>query len=210
MSFETSVFINCPFDAGYFPLLRPVLFCVIDLGFEPRIASERLNSSEMRVEKITELIRAARLAIHDLSRLQANEIGELFRLNMAFELGLDVGCRTFGGGKFSEKKCLILEADKHRYRNAISDLSGSDIAAHGNVPEQALTEVRNWLKAESKLEVPGPTGVWGRFNDFMAWNYDKLKLQRYSDRDIENLPVSELLQCMKDWNRTHPLPARPS
>jgi len=208
VSFEASVFINCPFDTDYLPLLRPILFCVIDLGFEPRIANERVNSSEMRVEKILELIRASKFAIHDLSRLQASEIGELFRLNMAFELGLDVGCRMFGGGLFSEKKCLVLEADKHRYQNAISDLAGSDIAAHGNIPEQALTEVRNWLRVESKLKVPGPTGVWGRFNEFMAWNYDDLNLQGYSDRDIDKLPVHELLQCMKDWIRTRPLPAR--
>jgi len=121
---------------------------------------ERLNSAEARVQKIVELLREAKFAIHDLSRIKADDKGELFRLNMAFELGLDVGCRVFGGGKFAGKKCLILETEKYRYQAAISDLSNSDIAVHRNEPAQALTEVRNWLFAESKLEVPGPTALW--------------------------------------------------
>lgn len=210
MTFETSVFINCPFDSAYLPILRPVLFCVIDLGFEPRIALERLNSAEARVQKIVELLREAKFAIHDLSRLKASEKGEFFRLNMAFELGLDVGCRIFGGGEFAEKKCLILETEKYRYQAAISDLSNSDIAVHGNHPPQALTEVRNWLSSEAKLKVLGPTALWGRFTDFMAWNYDDLKRQGFSDRDVEELPVPELMQCMKDWVRAHPSRGRQS
>jgi hypothetical protein len=40
MGFETNVFINCPFDGDYLPLLRPMLFCVLSLGLEPRIALE--------------------------------------------------------------------------------------------------------------------------------------------------------------------------
>lgn len=161
MSFETSVFINCPFDDAYLPILRPVLFCVVDMGFEPRIALERLNSAEARVQKILELLQEAKFAIHDLSRLKAAKEGEFFRLNMAFELGLDVGCRVFGGGRFAEKKCLILETERYRYQAAISDLSNSDIAVHNNEPAQALTRVRNWLFAEAKFKVPGPTALWG-------------------------------------------------
>jgi hypothetical protein len=141
-----------------------VLFCVVDLGFEPRIALERLNSAEARVQKIVELLREAKFAIHDLSRLKATDKGEFFRLNMAFELGLDVGCRVFGGGKFAGKKCLILETEKYRYQAAISDLSNSDIAVHGNDPAQALTEVRNWLSTEARLKTPGPTALWARLH----------------------------------------------
>jgi hypothetical protein len=38
--FSRSVFVNCPFDSEYLPLLRPLLFTVIYVGFVPRIASE--------------------------------------------------------------------------------------------------------------------------------------------------------------------------
>jgi len=40
-SFDKNIFINCPFDREYLPLLRPLLFTVVECGLEPRIASER-------------------------------------------------------------------------------------------------------------------------------------------------------------------------
>lgn len=95
MPFETSVFLNCPFDDEYLPLLRPILFAIIDLGFTPWIALESLDSGKPRIEKIISLIEASKYAVHDLSRSQARAPGEYYRLNMPFELGLDVGCRLF-------------------------------------------------------------------------------------------------------------------
>ena len=110
VAFDTSVFVNCPFDKDYKPLLRPLLFTILDLGFEPRIALERLNSAEPRIDKILELIEASKYGIHDLSRLRAEQAGEFYRMNMPFELALDVACRLYKGGECADKKCLILEA----------------------------------------------------------------------------------------------------
>lgn len=204
MSFADSVFINCPFDDDYVSILRPVLFCLIDLGLMPRIALERTDSGEPRVVKIIELIRTSKYAIHDLSRLQASRKGEFYRLNMPFELGLDVGCRIFGKRSLTEKRCLILEAGRYRYQAAISDMSNSDIAVHGNDPFRAMTEVRNWLSARRGSRTSGPAAVWGRFNDFMAANYVDLTARGYSPEDIQRLPVPELLRDMKSWILTHP------
>jgi hypothetical protein len=53
---------------------------------------ERLDSGRPRIDKIISLIKESKYAIHDLSRLKAREAGEYYRLNMPFELGLDVGC----------------------------------------------------------------------------------------------------------------------
>ena len=199
MGFKQSVFVNCPFDDNYLPLLRPLLFCIMYLGFAPRIALESLDSGKPRFEKIVSLINESKYAVHDLSRLQARQIGEYFRLNMPFELGLDVGCRLFKGRQWSSKKCLILEAEKDRYQAALSDMSNSDIAVHNNQPVNIVTEVRNWLNNEARLRAPGPAQVWGRFNDFMADNYDALKLRGFSDRDIERLPIGELIDCIQSW-----------
>ena len=199
MAFDRNVFVNCPFDDAYLPLLRPILFVVLYLGLKPRIALESLDSGKPRIEKIVSLIVDSKYAIHDLSRLRAERAGEYYRLNMPFELGLDVGCRLFKMGTFSEKKCLILEAERYRYQAAISDLSNSDIAVHGNDPAQAALQVRNWLKNEAGLHAPGPTLIWNHFNDFMADNYDQLKAEGHSDRDIERLPVAELIDCMQTW-----------
>src|SRR5688500_11733451 len=109
MRFQSNVFVNCPFDSEYLPLLRPLLFTIIYLGFTPRIALESLDSGSPRIEKIVSLIRDSQYAIHDLSRIKAKKTDELFRLNMPFELGVDVGCRLFKRGKWSRKRCLILE-----------------------------------------------------------------------------------------------------
>lgn len=79
--FEQSVFINCPFDEDYEPILQAILFCVIFLGFNPRIARERNDSAEVRIEKIAALIEASKFSIHDLSRAQAAKKGEYYRLN---------------------------------------------------------------------------------------------------------------------------------
>jgi hypothetical protein len=204
LAFDTAVFINCPFDPKYVGMLRPILFCVIDLRMEPRIALERLDSGEPRVDKIIELISQCRFAIHDLSRLRADKEGEFYRLNMPFELGLDVGCRTFGSRKFRTKRCLILEAERYRYQAAISDLSNSDIGVHNNEPEHALREVRNWLVSEVGIRAAGPAAMWARFEDFMVANYRQLAARGFSSRDIEAFPVSELIPSMKDWVGANP------
>jgi hypothetical protein len=204
VAFETNVFINCPFDADYIDILRPILFCVLSLGFEPRLAIERADSAENRIDKIVELIVESRFGIHDLSRLKAKQKGEYFRLNMPFELGIDYGCRKFKGSPWDSKKILVLEAERYRFQAAISDLSGSDISVHKNEPVVASDEVRNWLAQDLDNATPGPAAIWARFNEFMADNYDSLTARGYSTRDITNQPIRELISCMKEWLVSNP------
>lgn len=204
MPFETDVFINCPFDLSYRKLLRPLLFCLLDLGFEPRIALERLDSGEPRVAKIIELVEASKFGIHDLSRLQADSIGEYYRLNMPFELGLDFACRQYKGGKWSAKRLLILETKPFRYQAALSDLAGSDISTHGDKPQRVVEAVRNWINNQNGLNADGPTKIWARFNDFMAANHDALIARGFSKKDIATIDIAELIAQMKSWIRANP------
>ncbi len=199
MDFDKNVFVNCPFDRDYFPLLRPLLFTILYLGLSPRIALETVDSGESRLDKIVRLIRESRYSVHDLSRLKAEHAGEFYRLNMPFELGIDFGCRTFGRPPLQTKKTLVLEVDPHRYRAALSDLSGCDIETHENTPIQVVAAVRKWLKNACGLNAPGPARIWGDFNDFMAHNYDALKADGFSDADVEGLAVPELVERMRNW-----------
>ncbi len=199
MSFEGSVFVNCPLDEAYYPLLRPLLFTIIYAGLTPRIALERMDSGESRITKIAGLVCDSKYAIHDLSRIKAKKRGELYRLNMPFELGLDVGCRLFANDRRCDKKCLILETERYRYQAAISDLSGSDIAAHHDKPTEMVAQVRDWLNSEASGNLPGPSHVWAAFTDFTAWSYDVLRVRGFSRADIRRLPVSELVEEMKSW-----------
>jgi hypothetical protein len=54
-AYNTSVFINCPFDDGYRPLFRATVFAVYDCGFNPRCALEVYDSGQVRIEKIMRL-----------------------------------------------------------------------------------------------------------------------------------------------------------
>ena len=118
--FDTNVFINCPFDREYAPILQAILFCVVFAGLNPRIATERGDSGENRLDKIRGLIEESRWSIHDLSRCQAREAGEFYRLNMPFELGIDWGCRHYFGKGREAKRFLILEEKPYRFQAALS------------------------------------------------------------------------------------------
>lgn len=199
MGFENNVFVNCPFDAEYKPLLDPLLFTIHYLGFQPRIALERTESGESRMSRIIELIEDSKYAIHDLSRLRANTKGEISRLNMPFELGVDWGCRQFGRGRLSEKKIVILEASRFTYQAAISDIAGSDIAAHWNEPEEVVSVVRNWLADQCRTSAPGKSRIWSAFNECMGQLQRHLGNRGFDPNDIENLPVSELMRYIGEW-----------
>lgn len=199
MGFGANVFVNCPFDADYRPLLNPLLFTIRYLGLRPRIALERSESGESRIAKIIELIEGPKYAIHDLSRLKANRKGEISRLNMPFELGVDWGCRQFGRGRLSDKKIVILEASRFTYQAALSDIAGSDIAAHRNEPEEVVSVVRNWLANQCRFSAPGKGKIWGAFTECMGQLHDDLRDRGFDPNDIENLPVSELLAYIGEW-----------
>ena len=199
--FDRNVFVNCPFDSDYEPILQAILFCLVRFGLRPRIASERNNAGETRIEKIRELIQISRYSIHDLSRSQASQPDELYRLNMPFELGMDFGCRQYGGPPFSGKIILILEEKDYRYQAAISDLAGNDIVAHGGNYQNAVREVRNWLANNILLasRFPGATKVLGEYEDFQKWNYNQQLCDGFSEVDIQNYHTTELLEAMFKW-----------
>lgn len=185
------------------PTLRPVVFAVRFLGFRPRLAMESADSGAMRIHRILSLIKKSRYAIHDLSRLRAHRRGEHFRLNMPFELGLDIGCRVFGKSEFRRKKCLVLEKDRYSIQAALSDLSNSDVCSHNDEPEIAVRHVRNWLVQEAGASGPSGTAIWYAFNDFMADLDQNLRQRGFRKADIVALPLPELLGHMTDWIRRH-------
>jgi hypothetical protein len=199
MSFDSNVFVNCPFDEKYLPLLRPLLFTVIYLGLKPRIALEAIDSGDLRLNKIVKLIRESMYSIHDLSRSEAAAAGELYRLNMPFELGIDFGCRIFGTRLQKNKRTLILEAKQHRYKASISDLAGADIECHKDEPYRVFVVVRNWLKNVCLTSAEGAERISGAFSEFMADDYDALIKEGFSPQEIEQIQVGELIERMQRW-----------
>ena len=197
--FDASVFINCPFDKDYLPMLRSMLFTLVYCGFQPRIGSERYNSLEGRLEKIKELIRDCRYSIHDISRMDAMKEGEFPRFNMPFELGIDLGCRVFGNGFCSQKECVVFEKEKYRYTKVISDLSGVDIMDHGMQPELLVHRLREWLRVTTKKKLPHWKKIWEYFVEFWS-DFDRItREEHFTDDDIENMSSVEFIDYIHDW-----------
>jgi hypothetical protein len=153
--YEDLVFINCPFDRSYFPLLRATIFAVYRCGFAPISALSVDNGLENRLDKINKCIASAKYGIHDISNTKLST-KKLPRFNMPFELGLFFGAKEFGGKKQREKNAIIFDIAPYRYQEFISDLKGVDIKAHGNDPGKIIKYIRDWLRSASKRKnLPG-------------------------------------------------------
>lgn len=197
--FDRNVFLNCPFDKEYEPILQAILFTIVRLQLEPRLASESADSGEVRLDKIRNLIEESKYSIHDLSRCMAREEGEYYRLNMPFELGIDYGCRRYFGNGRDNKRFLILEERRYRYQAALSDISGCDIQAHAADFQKAVKHVRNWLVSTANAENVGAKRILDDYAFFQEW-YIEMHLAAGAElADILEYPTSEFLSGMKTW-----------
>ena len=199
--FGRNIFINCPFDEEYKPLLRVLLFTVISCGLEPRIASERLDSGEVRIDKIKSLIRKSLFSIHDISRMESKKEGEYARFNLPFELGLDLVCKEYGSHRLLKKRCLILDKEPYRYQKVISDISGNDIRFHKSDPETLIRQVRNWISGISDYQLPGGAKIWLYYNEFYSLFEISVKDVGYDDRDIDEMPIYDFISFIKNLKK---------
>ncbi|SPF44580.1 conserved hypothetical protein [Candidatus Sulfopaludibacter sp. SbA4] len=192
-----AVFVNCPFDASYRAMFEAIVFTVIVLDFDVRCALERDTGAEERLAKISRAIGECRFGIHDISFMRIDRKTRLPRYNMVFELGLFLGCRQYGGRRQEAKSCLILDRQRWRYRNSISDLSGRDIQAHGGNRQKAIGVVRDWLATESGLsELPG-----GRFvvDQYSRFRKELPRKCRDMKRKVSDLTFSDYCEMVRAW-----------
>jgi hypothetical protein len=203
-SYDSSVFINCPFDSTYRPLFEAVVFAVYDCGFYPRSALEVDDSSEVRIEKIIRIVGECRLAVHDISRTQLDRDSRLPRFNMPLELGIFIGAKAFGGAEHRRKAAIVLDTDRYRYQKYISDIAGQDIRAHHRKSSEAIQQVRSFLSTHCMdgLILPGGNKIAARYAEFRQGLHEtgaRLHVQpsEFTFRDLTTLMLA--------WLRTHPL-----
>lgn len=197
--FETNVFINCPFDDVFAPLLEAALFCVVYFGFTPRLANERLENGENRLEKIVSLIDCSKYSIHDLSKCKASEEGEFLRMNMPFEYGMDLGFRRIGRPHHREKKHLIFEGKPYDLKRALSDIAGQDVESHRNDYQQIIRKVRDFFRVEVGVAAPGPAKLETDYITCLGWITEKKIFEGHSQEEAVDLPTQERLEEMKQW-----------
>jgi hypothetical protein len=166
-TYGDSVFLNVPFDSRFKRIFDSLVFAVHDCGFTARSALEVEDSGQARVDKILDIIDQSKFGIHDISRAGLDRVTKLARFNMPLELGFFLGAKRYGSTKHQQKRCLVLDREKYRYRNFCSDISGQDIRAHRDEPRDAIRAVRDWLSSHrSGVQMPGGSAMFERYEAF--------------------------------------------
>lgn len=148
------------------------------------------------MERIFGLIGESRLAINDLCRVDLDSSTNLPRFNMPLELGIFLGARRFGQGRQKEKRCLILDRERYRYRAFISDIAGQDVKEHEDDPMQAIQIVRDWLRSQSQnSRMPGGKAIAERYKAFRARLSEHCREARLNEDDLIWIEYTELI-----WN----------
>ena len=201
-AYEDSVFLNVPFDRRYSRLFNALVFGVHDCGFTARSALEIEDSGQARVEKILNIIEESKFGIHDISRAGTDRHTGLARFNMPLELGFFLGAKRYGSAKDRQKRCLILDRDRYRYRSFCSDISGQDIRSHGNDPRQAIRAVRDWLSSHrAGVQMPGGKAIFDRYESFRVQLPTQAKAVRLDPRE---LTFGDYTNLIVGWLKKNP------
>lgn len=174
----------------------------------PRLASENSDCSQNRLEKIEALIEESKYSIHDISRMEAKKVGELSRMNMPFEIGLDFGYKRYSNLSHSkDKKMLIIDRDKgtYRYKKAFSDLSGNDILFYSD-ENSLITKILSWIGDLSPdRRPPGATAIRNWYvGDFSTFLFDVAKKNSMTQDEIHEASIPQYCSYVKQFFNIHP------
>ena len=205
LPFDRCVFVNCPFDSPYKPLLDALLFTIHDCGFIARTALEKMGAAETRLDKIARIIQESKWSIHDISRVEVSPASPLPRFNMPFECGLALGLQRFGGARNRERDFLILAGKAHEDKQTLSDLAGQDAAYHEGKPDKLIGGVRAFLASKSTSPVRGATAIgrrWTEFRNDLPGLAADLSIEESEIETFEYVP--DLLNLMIAWMAARP------
>ena len=123
---------------------------------------------------------------------------------MPYELGVFVGFRHAGVPNQGKKKILILDRERFRYQEFLSDIAGQDIRTHGNDPMLLLREVRHWLQSWSQRELVGIDRIRQRFEGFLSDVPAILARLHKTEADLEN--YRDFHNLVTGWITENPPP----
>lgn len=208
MTYDTSVFVNCPFDTEYRPILQALTFAIQDCGFLVKTALGTNDSGETRLRKIEDMIRDCRYSVHDLCRVEADtKVGQLPRFNMPFEMGLAFGANAYGDAKQKTKAMLILDSEPYRFRAVLSDISGQDPSPHENKPKLAIDAVRRFLASQAPpgASLPGTDALDTRFKACLKALPAMAKKNHITMKELNRFEYwADLAQAMYQWQEANP------
>lgn len=169
--YEKSVFINCPFDEDYEPLLHSIVLCLAAHGFHACCALSSFPGDGARIDRIWSTLSGCRYSIHDLSRYTGEGPGNLSRFNMPLELGLAM---ALGFERRSSPKPhdwhAMVGGEAYAYQRFISDLAGFDLGRHEGSVDSVIAETCSWLREtqDAQLPYPVPAAISAYYPEFRA------------------------------------------
>ena len=204
--FERQVFVNCPYDDHYRELQRAMIFVLLRLGFEPCLAAQISDSGQLRMEKIKIQISTCRYSIHDLSLVIAKDGGECARMNMPYELGVDLGARWYGSSPLDRKQMLVLERTRGSVKKALSDHAGFDLRSHEGSVDNLIREIRAHFYAVLSAQPGGvvadyPThdDLWDEWIQFIPWLQSRPDGKLRSHHEIKTMEAAEFKDKVRQW-----------
>jgi hypothetical protein len=198
--YDVSVFLNCPFDDGYRPLLHAALFAIQDCGFIARTALEDVGSGETRLDKIVRIIGGSRYSIHDISRVEVGADNPLPRFNMPFECGLSFGAAAFSHpARAQGRDLLVLAGEPFQDKRTLSDLAGQDAKYHGGSTSELIRAVRSFLAAKAKTVLPPQTGIRGHSDIVERFERFKAEVEALAKQRRLRLEEINSFDYVPDW-----------
>jgi hypothetical protein len=180
-----------------------MIYVILKNGLFPRLSLDMSDSGQVRLEKITAIIKSCKYGIHDLSLVKSRKAKEFARMNMPFELGIDYGLRTSGAEPFNTKQFLILEATKYDYQKAISDINCFDIKVHGNDTQTLFDCLYSWSSETLKINKQDPP--LKLFDDFIEFNTSlfeekakQLGSEKLATNYVEKVSIPEYIQEIRE------------
>ncbi len=198
--YDVSVFLNCPFDEGYRPLLHAALFAIQDCGFIARTALEDVGSGETRLDKILRIIDGSRYSIHDISRVEPGADNPLPRFNMPFECGLSFGAAAFNHpARAKGRDLLLLTGEPFQDKRTLSDLAGQDAKYHGGSANELIKAVRSFLAAKAKTVLPPETSIRGHTDIVDRFGRFKTEVETLAKQQRLRLDEINSFDYVPDW-----------
>jgi len=193
--YNDNVFVNCPFDDTYKPMINEIVYTIYRCGFVPQSALGEDDGSDNRLDKIIRCIDNCRYGIHDISNIELNENG-FPRFNMPFESGIFFGAKKFGIKEQKNKSALIFEQVKFTYQQYISDLNGIDTKAQGNNTDVAISQIRNWLSTTStRRTIPGYNLIKQQYDEFIK---NLPAIANLAGVDVDDIPFNDYCQIVEE------------
>jgi hypothetical protein len=121
---------------------------------------------------------------------------------MPLELGFFLGAKRYGSTIDRQKRCLVLDRERYRYRNFCSDIAGQDNRAHNDQPREAVRAVRDWLSTHRRaIQMPGGKAIFERYQRFRA----QLDIQAADlHLDPKELTFGDYTNLVVGWLRKNP------